>query len=47
VSPEGVAAKKDNLTAARIEKNPAWCESSDDAMKYCQRICKRTELCSI
>jgi hypothetical protein len=47
MSPAGVAAKKDQSTAARIKKNPSWCETSDNAMSYCEKICKRTGLCEI
>ena len=47
MSPAGVAAKKDQLTAARINKNPAWCQTSDSNLTYCQAICKRTGLCEV
>jgi hypothetical protein len=47
MSPEGVKAKKDQATATRINKNPAWCEADDKNMEYCQAICKRTGLCEI
>jgi hypothetical protein len=47
VSPEGVKAKNDQLTATRINKNSSWCDTSDNAMTYCQSICKRTGLCEV
>jgi hypothetical protein len=47
MSPEGVAAKKDQQTAAKINKNPAWCQTSDELAQYCERVCKRSGLCEI
>ncbi|MGX9789835.1 hypothetical protein [Mycobacterium sp. MMS18-G62] len=47
MSPEGVKAKHDQVTAAKINKNPAWCDQSDTNMTYCQAICKRTGLCEV
>lgn len=47
VTPEGVKAREDQKTAARIAENPSWCERSDQNLSYCQRICKRTGLCEV
>jgi hypothetical protein len=47
MSPAGIAAKKDQATATRIDNNPAWCETTDENMQYCEAICERTGLCEI
>jgi hypothetical protein len=47
MSPQGVAAKKDQVAAGNISKHPEWCQTTDQRMQYCQKICKSTELCSI
>lgn len=45
LTPAGRQEKKDEINAAKIAKNPAVCESTDDAGKWCARICKKTGLC--
>jgi hypothetical protein len=47
MSPIGAQAKKEQQAAAKINKNPSWCESGDEAMQYCETICKKTGLCEI
>jgi hypothetical protein len=47
MSPEGVAAKKDEQMAAKINKSPAWCQTTDKNMQYCEAVCKRTGLCEV
>ena len=47
LSPEGVKAKKDQQSAASINKNPEFCQKSDDVAKWCENVCKRTGLCEI
>lgn len=47
MSPAGVKAKEEQQQAASIEKNPAWCETSDSRMKWCEGVCNRTGLCEI
>jgi hypothetical protein len=44
---QGAQRKKEEEQAASIEKNPAWCEETDDRMKWCESICTRTGLCEI
>jgi hypothetical protein len=47
MTPQGAQAKKDQQAAAKINKNPTWCETTDKAMQYCEAICTRTGLCEI
>jgi hypothetical protein len=47
VTPEGTQAKKDETAAASIDKNPAWCHTSDKRLKWCAAICKTTGQCEI
>jgi hypothetical protein len=47
MTPTGARAKKEQQVAAKINKNPSWCQTSDKNMQYCQTICKRTSLCEI
>jgi hypothetical protein len=47
MSPAGIAAQEDQQAAARINKNPEWCEKSDKNAQSCERICNRTGLCEI
>ncbi|WP_155948760.1 hypothetical protein [Mycobacterium sp. URHB0044] len=47
MSPAGVKAKEEQKQAASIDKNPAWCETSDSRLKWCQGVCNRTGLCEI
>jgi hypothetical protein len=47
MSPAGEAAKKDQAAAATIDKNPEWCQTSDQRMRYCERVCKSTKLCTV
>jgi hypothetical protein len=46
-TPQGAAAKKDQRAAANINKNPAYCEQSDDIAQWCETVCKRTGLCEV
>lgn len=45
MTPEGRQEKKDEVTAGKIAKNPAICESTDTAPQWCERICNKTGLC--
>lgn len=45
MSPEGVAAKKDERAAANISKDPSFCKKSDAITKWCDGVCHRTGLC--
>jgi hypothetical protein len=45
MTPEGRQQKKDEVTAGKIAKNPAICESADTAPQWCERICNKTGLC--
>lgn len=47
MSPAGVAAKKDQQTAASISENPEWCQTSDSRLQWCEALCERTGLCEI
>lgn len=47
MSPEGVTAKKDQEAAASINKDPEFCEESDEIAEWCQKVCSRTGLCEI
>jgi len=47
MTPQGAQGKKDQQIAAKINKNPAWCQSTDKNLEYCQTICKRTGLCEV
>jgi hypothetical protein len=47
MTPEGAAAKKDQRAAANINKDPAYCEQSDEIAEWCQKLCKRTGLCEV
>lgn len=47
MTPQGAKAKEDQANAASINKNPANCQKSEGAMKWCVNVCKRTGLCEI
>lgn len=47
VTPEGIAAKKEQKTAADINKNPAWCQKSDKNMQTCIDFCNSNGLCEV
>lgn len=47
MSPAGVKAKAEQDQAASIDENPAWCQTSDSRMKWCEGVCARTGLCKI
>jgi hypothetical protein len=47
MTPEGAKAKKDERAAANINKDPSYCEQSDEIAEWCQKLCKRTGLCEI
>ena len=47
VTPEGIKAKKDEKSAANINKNPAICQKSEQNMTWCVNLCKRTGLCEV
>jgi hypothetical protein len=46
-SPQGVKAKKDQEAAANINKNPDFCEQSDEIAQWCKGVCNRTGLCEV
>lgn len=45
MSTEGRQAKDDEQSASGINKNPAICEASAAAGRWCARICDKTKLC--
>jgi hypothetical protein len=47
MSPEGIAAKKDQQFVNNINKNPAYCEQDDAHMQRCATVCKRTGGCEV
>jgi hypothetical protein len=47
MSPAGASAKKDQATAEVIDQHPEWCQTSDQRMRYCEKVCKSTKLCTI
>ncbi len=47
MTPEGAKAKAEQQQAASINKSPAWCQTSDTRLKWCEGVCKRTGLCEI
>jgi hypothetical protein len=47
MTPEGAMGKRDQKAAAIINKDPTWCNSSDERLHQCQVICKRSGLCEI
>ena len=47
MTPEGAKAKAEQQQAASINKSPAWCQTSDARLKWCEGVCKRTGLCEI
>ena len=47
MTPEGAKAKTEQQQAANINKSPAWCQTSDARLKWCEGVCKRTGLCEI
>jgi hypothetical protein len=47
MSPQGAQGKKDQQTAAQINKHPSWCHSAEPRLQYCAKLCKRTGLCEI
>lgn len=47
MSPQGVKAKKDQTSAANINKNPAWCKETEERLNWCTKLCERTGLCEI
>lgn len=47
MTPEGAQRKVEQEQAASISKNPAWCETSDKRLEWCQTICERTGLCEV
>jgi hypothetical protein len=47
MSPAGAAARQDQIAAVNISKHPEWCQTSDQHMRLCQRVCKSTELCTV
>lgn len=47
MTPQGAQAKKEQQAATKINNNPTWCETTDEAMEYCEKICTRTGLCEV
>ncbi|WP_149374863.1 hypothetical protein [Mycolicibacterium sp. P9-64] len=47
MSPAGVKAKAEQQQAASIDKNPAWCHTTEGRLKWCEGVCRRTGLCEI
>jgi hypothetical protein len=46
-TPEGRAAKKEESDAEYLSQHMDKCYASDDALQYCQRICKKTGKCEV
>jgi hypothetical protein len=50
-TPDGIRAKKqateDQQSAEKINQNPEWCHESDENLKACASVCKRSGLCEI
>lgn len=46
-TPEGIKAKKEQKSAATINKNPEWCKKNEKNMQYCVGLCNRTGLCDV
>lgn len=44
---QGRDQKRDERAAAKINSDPSVCQTSDDQLAYCKRVCKRTGLCEI
>lgn len=47
MTPQGIAAKKEQKTAANINKNPEWCQQSDKNMETCVKFCNSNGLCEV
>jgi len=47
MSPQGAQGKKDQQTAAQIDRNPKWCHTAEQRLQYCEKICERTRLCEV
>lgn len=47
MTPEGIKAKKEQKTAANINKNPAWCRKNEENLANCVKFCDRTGLCEV
>lgn len=45
MSAAGKKAKKDQLDASYIVKNPQVCEKNENTVAWCAQLCKRTGLC--
>jgi hypothetical protein len=44
---QGRSQKRDERAAAKINTDPSVCQTSDEQLAYCRRVCKRTGLCEI
>jgi hypothetical protein len=47
MTPQGAQAKKDQRAADTINKNPEYCDESDEIAQWCEKVCNRTGLCEI
>ncbi|MCP9275291.1 hypothetical protein [Mycolicibacterium arenosum] len=47
MTPEGIKAKKDLTAAESIDKNPAWCQTSEKRLEWCEAICASTGRCEV
>lgn len=47
VTPAGIGAKQDQITADAINTDPTGCYKNNDNLAYCQAVCKRTGLCQV
>jgi len=47
MTPQGSQGKEDREQALSIEKNPEWCQTTDQRLTWCMKICDRTGLCEI
>jgi len=47
MTPQGSKGKEEREQALKIEKNPEWCQTADQRLTWCMKICNRTGLCEI
>ena len=47
MSPAGAKGKQDQELAATINRNPAWCETAEQRLEFCRKLCERTGLCEV
>ncbi|MGV0792995.1 hypothetical protein [Mycolicibacterium sp. XJ1819] len=45
MTPQGRQGKSDIKNATNLNKNPKWCQSTEERLGWCKRFCARTGLC--